>query len=276
MLGNDITESLFGEVRPIYGSRVQASAPPVSEWTLIIRNHSRRIIPWKTYVDAAAQEAAINEDWEGAERPMAGWDEAIIGAIRQHRNIIVAGADSSGKTTALNTLNAEHAKMFPEERLVVVQDRREIVPCLDDHIVIMARVEQSRPGANGTSSRYMYEFGDAGEDAMRCDGDTLVCGEVRDPLSAIGLVGATNTGLRAIQATIHARSAEDVPTRLEELVLDGGRQPIRRRVAKMCELIIYMQRSEIDRVRRIVDVVRVLGVDSQERYRFERVAPVAR
>lgn len=253
---------------PLFGSRVQAFAPPISEWTIILRNHSKIIVPYASYLDEAQPEAALaDESWHGVpDRVMQGWGKALLQAIRLRKNITIAGSVDSGKSTFLNTLLEQHAGIYGDDRLVVVQDRREVIPTsFADHIVLMARVEQARSGLNGTTSRFMYEFADTVEDAMRCDGSTFAWAEVRDPESAIGLVSAANTGTRGIKETIHANSARDVPARFEDLITNAKRTPVKRQVAKLCEMIVYMQNY------RLVDVQRCMGVDERGEYEFERV-----
>lgn len=258
---------------PIFGSRVQAFAPPISEWTTIIRNHLRHVLPFEQHMEAAAPDEVRDDSWYGVpDRVRKGWSDAIEEAIRLHKNIPVAGSVDSGKTTLVNSLVAKHADIYPDERLIVVQDRREIVPyAFKDHLVLMARVEQARSGLNGAVSRYMYEFVDCVEDTLRSDGDTAVWGEVRDAHSAVGLARIANTGTRGIKMTIHANSAQDVPLALEDFFLLAGRTPVKRQIAKLCELIIFMQRGD-DGARRIIDVQRILGVENDE-YVFERVEP---
>lgn len=257
---------------PVFGSRVQAFCNPISNWPIILRNHARHIVSFEHYKETAAPDTLLTESW-GEDRIRVGWFDAILQAIEQRRNISVAGSVKSGKTTFVNTLVNEHAQIYPRERLVVVQDRREIVSsCFPDAITLMARVEQARSGESGSTTLWTYEFKEAVEDAMRCDGDAFVWGEVRDPFSAIGLASASNTGTRGIKMTIHSNSAEDTPDRLEDFFRQLGRQPIKRQIAKLNELIIYMQRDPVTNKGRIIDVQRVLDVVDGE-YVFERVQP---
>jgi len=252
---------------PIFGSRVQAFAPPISNWTMIWRNHSKHVIPFEEYEKTAAPDAVIDDSWEGVpNRVRRGWGAAILEAIQLRKNIVIGGSVDSGKSTLLNSLLAEHAKIYPHERLVVVQDRREVVgSCFADHLVLMVRVEQVRNGENGPV-RYLYEFVDAVEDSLRCDGNTVAWSEARDPYSAIGLARIANTGTRGIKLTCHGNNAFDIPLVFEDFFVLARRTPVKRQVAKLCELIVYMQNY------RIIDVQRTMGVENGE-YIFEAVQP---
>lgn len=258
---------------PIFGSRVQAFAPPISDWTLVFRNHAASVIPFNTYFSDEPH-VRTSDTWaDHPHRVRKGWAEAIVEAITLHKNIPIGGSVDSGKTTFLNSTLAKHAEIYPDERMVVVQDRRE-VRCdgFVDTIELLARVEQAHHEANGSVVRYVYEFADALEDAMRCDGDSITWGEVRDSRSAVGLVMAMNTGSRGCKFTTHANSAEDVPQRLEDFHTLIDHKPVKRMIARACELIVFLERDNATMRRRIVDVVRVLDA-TEDGYRFERVAP---
>ena len=121
---------------PIWGSRVQAFAPPISDWPLIIRVHAKHTFPLHGYVDKG-------------EMSQAHYDH-ICQAISDELNIAVAGSVNSGKTTLLNAMLAEKARMHPEARGVIVQDRREVrADDFENKIYLMARVDQAHNESNG-------------------------------------------------------------------------------------------------------------------------------
>jgi type IV secretion system protein TrbB len=256
---------------PVFGSRVQAFCDPISRSPIIMRNHARHVVEYDDFIENANPDVVLTSEW-GEDRVRAGWDDAITQAIEQHRNIEIGGGVKSGKTTLLNTLGKKKAWIHKLERVVVVQDRHEIVAGhFQDCITLNVRLEQAKNGLNGTTSYFMYEFGDAVQDAMRCDGDSFIWGEVRDPASAIGLGAASNTGTHGIMKTAHYDKPELAPARYEELYREGDRTPNESGIAKLLELCIYTQRDPVSKKGRIVDVQRCLGYQNGQ-YVFEKVA----
>jgi Flp pilus assembly CpaF family ATPase len=260
---------------PIFGSRAQCFAPPISPWTMVLRNHRKHVVPWNDWRATAAADQNREEGWRDyPERKKVGWFEAIDEAIAFGFNIGIGGGTESGKTTFLNTALDEHAEIRPDDRLVIVQDRLEVQGMkFGDRIALLTRVEQAHHERNGSVVRSTYEFSDALEDALRCDLDTGAWGEVREERSGIGLVLAANTGTRGLKYTIHCNGPADVPQRFEDLFLLAGRKPVPRMIAKLCQLIVYTQRDETTHKGRVVDVRRVMGVDDEGRYQFESIAP---
>ncbi len=243
---------------PIWGSRVQAFAPPISDWPLIIRVHAKHTFPLHGYVDKG-------------EMSQAHYDY-ICQAISDELNIAVAGGVNSGKTTLLNAMLAEKAKMHPEARGVIVQDRREVrADDFENKIYLMARVDQAHNESNGTMSRYTYDFANALESALRCNQDFLIWGEVRDDRSAFGLTMATNTGTKGLMMTIHANSAGHVPLRMEQLIELNGKRPVREMVAETVQLAIFMARDRRTGRRRLTEVIRIDGINAAGKYRVNEV-----
>ncbi len=244
---------------PIWGSRVQAFALPISDWPLIIRVHAKHTFPLYGYVEKREMSEVHYE--------------CIRQAISDELNIAVAGSVNSGKTTLLNAMLAEKAKMHPEARGVIVQDRREVrADDFANKIYLMARVDQAHNEANGTMSRYTYDFANALESALRCNQDFLVWGEVRDDRSAFGLTMATNTGTRGLMMTIHANSGTHVPLRMEQLIELNGKKPVREMIAETVQLAVFLERNRLTGRRRLTQVVRVHGVDASGNYLFEEIA----
>ena len=244
---------------PLYGCRVQAFCPPINRWSLIIRVHAKHVFPLERYV----------EKGEMSERHAA----YLTQAIENEANIGVAGSVNSGKTTLLNALLNKKAQLHPSARGVVVQDRRELrYEDFEDILPLMARIDQAHHESNGSVVRYTYEFSDALEDALRSNGDFLVWGEVRDGFSALGLTMALNTGTKGLMMTTHANSCVDTLFRLEDLLRLNGKTPIRRMIARVVDVLVFMHRDRETGRRRVTEVARVLGVDdASDSYILEEV-----
>ena len=245
---------------PLYGCRVQAFCPPINRWSLVIRVHAKHVIPIETYV--AKGELAPRHA------------EYLTTCIEAEANIGIAGSVNSGKTTFLNAMLHKKAQLHPTARGVVVQDRRELrYDDFEDVMPLMARVEQAHHESNGAVIRYTYEFSDALEDALRSNGDFLVWGEVRDGFSALGLTMALNTGTRGLLMTTHANSCLDTLYRLEDLLRLNGKMPIRRMIARVVDVLVFMERNRDTGRRGITQVARVHGVDENDAYVIEEIAP---
>lgn len=241
---------------PHYGSRVQAFAPPIANWVMIWRQHRKHVFALEDYL-------------EKGEMTKAQFD-FIVEAIRAEKNLGIAGSTDSGKTTLMNAALAKKAEIYPDLRAIVVQDRKEVrADDFKNKLFIMARIEQAHHDA-GKVSRYTYEFSDALEDALRSDVGFLVWGEVRDGLSATGLMLAVNTGSKGLIYTSHANSARDLPVRLEDLVRLNRFDPRPRMIATMNEAIVFMEKDRTTQRRRVVEGGYVTGVDASGRYQYER------
>jgi Flp pilus assembly CpaF family ATPase len=243
---------------PEYDTRVQAFCEPLGDpWTIMLRRHAARIMTLDEYV---------------AEERMTQLQRDAIGeAIRCKRNILVGGAFNSGKTTLINALLAESARLWPNERLAVVQDRRELKPSHKDCIMLFARVEQQRYDAQGNRSRYLYDFPDVLERLARTSASLLAWGEIRDPRSAAGIALALNLGLTGLMATIHANGARKVLDRIERLLRAAGEKPDRSEIADAIGFVVFMALDESG-FRRVSDVQHVAGVDAAGEFVLEPAA----
>jgi Flp pilus assembly CpaF family ATPase len=246
---------------PYYRVRVQAFAPPVADWPLMLRAHARRVYALEEHHAAptpSQREALLLE-------PARGPLEAVREAIRRRDNILVSGRPGAGKTTYLNALLREAAIARPHERLVVIEDLRELQPSHADGIALLARVDQAEPDGR----RYKYSFADVLADALRTDFDALVWGELRTGESAQGLLLAANTGVHGIMSTLHADSAIDTLQRVEDLLRLAGVPPIRRTIARFVQVVVHLEMTPDRSHRYVSEVVRILGVDERDEYQLE-------
>lgn len=241
---------------PYYDARVQAFVPPVSNYPIMIRRHAEQVHTLDDYVQAGTMTAAARD--------------AIAQGIAEEKNIIVAGRMGSGKTTLLNACMHEAAKYRPLNRCVIVQDRAELKASADNHLYLFARVEQGR-WTGGNLARYIYDFPDLLEDALRTDAQYLVWGELRDGLSALGLMMALNTGTRGFLTTIHADNARDTLHRIEDLLASVGKVSQPRSIARSIHMIVHMDRDESNGKRYVREVVKLSGLDEHGRYVFTSI-----
>mgnify|MGYP001004386949 CR=1 FL=1 len=177
---------------PGSGARVQAMlAPLVSAPILAIRKKPSRIF---TFGDYAA--AGIATDLQ---------IQQLRAAIGQNRNIVVAGGTGSGKTTLLNACLAEPD--YNAARVIILEDTAELQCTGAD--VVQLLIKRTPPAI---TMRDLVQM------TLRLRPDRIVVGEVRDG-AALEVLKAWNTGHPGGLLTLHANSAADALTRLEDLCL---------------------------------------------------------
>ena len=126
-------------------------------------------------------------------------------------SLVVSGGTGVGKTTVLSALLAE---CDPQERLVLVEDVRELDP-RHPHVV---RLQGRSPNVEGRGAVTLV---DLVRQALRMRPDRLVVGEVRGP-EVRELLAALNTGHEGGMSTVHANGPEEVPGRIEALAALAG------------------------------------------------------
>ncbi len=184
--------------------------------------------------------------------------EAMAAMLRQaaatRQNLLIAGGTGSGKTTLANAILAEPA--FAGDRVVLIEDTAELQCAAPDRIEMLTK--RTDPPVTMT---------DLVRDTLRLRPDRIIIGEVRDG-SALDLLKAWNTGHPGGLATIHANSAEEALTRLEDLIGEVTQRVPYRAIAQAINLVVFIERTPTGR--QVRSVMRVLGRDG-ERYRLEQV-----
>lgn len=161
--------------------------------------------------------------------------EAVLrGLVAGRAALLVSGGTGSGKTTLLASLLGE---VPPEERLVIVEDSRELNP-VHPHVVHLEGRVANAESAGGVS------LTDLVRNALRMRPDRLIVGEVRGA-ELVDLMAALNTGHEGGCGTVHANSAQSVPARLEALgVLGGlGREALHAQAGAALDAVIHVRRD---------------------------------
>jgi type IV secretion system protein VirB11 len=99
--------------------------------------------------------------------------------------------------------------------------------------------------------------------------DRIVVGELRDGAAALETLKAWNTGHPGGVTTVHANSAGETLSRLEDLLLEVTLRPPRRLIAQGIDLIAHIQRSASGR--RVQALLAVSGGDSRGGLRLRDV-----
>ncbi len=205
------------------GSRMAAMIPPIvnPRPLMTIRRFSARNF---TLADLIGTGMMTNEQ-----------ASVLTTAVRDGRNILIAGATSTGKTTVANVL----ADAIPEhERILVIEDTAEL-HIRKPHVVSAESQLDTHRG--------QITFDDLLRAVLRHRPDRIIVGEVRGP-EARTLLDAMNTGHRGTLATIHASSAEEAIHRVATLVMRGSSgqsiDAIKDDVRRGIELIVYIHREQ--------------------------------
>jgi len=163
-------------------------------------------------------------------------------AVRDRKNVLVAGGTSTGKTTLVNALLAEIAKTG--DRIVLIEDTREL-QCAAPNLVAL----RTKDGAASLS--------DLVRSSLRLRPDRIPIGEVRGA-EALDLLKAWGTGHPGGVGTLHAGSAIGALRRLEQLIQEAVVTVPRALIAETIDLIVVL--AGRGSARRLADLVTVNGL----------------
>lgn len=163
-------------------------------------------------------------------------------AIKSRKNILIAGATGSGKTTFANAILKEVAKM--NIRIAILEDTSELLCSSPNHYKFQASEQVSM-------QRLL-------KDTLRMNIDSIVVGEVRGK-EALDLLKAWNTGHPGGVATIHSDSALDALYRLEQLILEGSIDCQRHLISKAINLVVFLAKNKM-RQRVVQEILEVQGL----------------
>ncbi len=256
-VGRRVDESNpYVDARLADGSRFNAMVPPVAvDGSLVsIRKFKKE----KLAVDDLVRFGAFSEE-------MAAYLQA---AVATRLNVIVSGGTGSGKTTTLNALSSF---IDNSERILTIEDTAEL-QLQQTHV---GRMESRPPNVEGKGAVTQR---DCLRNALRMRPDRIIVGETRGE-EVIDMLQAMNTGHDGSMTTIHANSARDAVSRLENMVAMAGIEmpikAVRAQIASAVNLIVQASRLQ-DGSRRMVSITEVTGMEGevismQEVFRYQRV-----
>ena len=172
----------------------------------------------------------------------------LAAAVRERRNILIAGGTSTGKTTLANALLAEVARTG--DRVVLIEDTREL-QCAAENLVAL----RTKDGVASLT--------DLVRSALRLRPDRIPVGEVRGA-EALDLLKAWGTGHPGGIGTIHAGSALGALRRLEQLCQEAVAVAPRALIAETIEVIAVL--SGRGAARRLIELAEVRGLDGHGEY----------
>ncbi|MFC1730527.1 type II/IV secretion system ATPase subunit [candidate division KSB1 bacterium] len=197
MIGRDVGKEItllnpLMDAHLLTGDRVNATLNPISDFgnTITIRKFAEK--PW-TITDF------IKANTMSVEAASLIW----LG-IQNELSTLIAGGTGSGKTSTLNVIS----NFFPpNQRMISIEDTRELTLPKQLHWVAMATRMPNPEGKGGVSML------DLVVNALRQRPDRILVGEIRRQREAEVLFEAMHTG-HSVYATIHANNAKETIDRL--------------------------------------------------------------
>ncbi|MGA9253428.1 MAG: CpaF family protein, partial [Roseobacter sp.] len=238
------------------GSRFNAMVPPVAVDGSLVS--IRKFKKDKLGIDDLVAFGAFTEE-------MAAYLQA---AVATRLNIIVSGGTGSGKTTTLNALSSF---IDNDERILTIEDTAEL-QLQQTHV---GRMESRPPNVEGKGE---VSPRDCLKNALRMRPDRIIVGETRGE-EVIDMLQAMNTGHDGSMTTIHANSARDGISRLENMIAMAGIEmplkAVRSQISSAVNLIVQASRLQ-DGSRRMTSITEITGMEGevismQEIFRYQRV-----
>lgn len=225
---------------PLDGSRLQGMRPPITATpTFAIRKKALKVFALDEYVSGGIMTLAQVD--------------VVIEAVRQHKNFLIVGGTGSGKTTLANAIINCMASEFPDERIVTIEDAREL------QLSTRNRVEL-RTSPTTTMSDLLRS-------TMRLRPDRILVGEVRGA-EAYALRKAWNSGHPGGLATIHADSALLGLSKLRNYLYEAEEtrgfpaQLLGEEIADMVDVLVFIEKVKGSRGRVVKEISRVRGYHS--------------
>lgn len=193
--------------------------------------------------------------------------EVLHAVVGSRRNILISGGTGSGKTTMLNALSSF---IDERERIVTIEDSAEL-QLQQSHV---ARLETRPPNIEG---RGEVNQRDLVKNALRMRPDRIILGEVRAG-EAFDMLQAMNTGHDGSMTTVHANSARDALSRIEQMIgmsgIDMPQRAARNQIASAVNVVLQVSRLSDGR-RRVTGLSEITGMEGetitmQEIFRFKR------
>lgn len=241
------------------GFRVAAALMPISVFgnSMSIRKHNPLHLSLEDYdragafskVEASQIRVANESVIESLQAPVKVID-MLRRIVNDHKNVLIVGGTSSGKTTFANAMIGE---ISHSERILTIEDTQELRVQVPNWVALEANEQE------GVPIRTLVRL------ALRYRPDRIIVGEVRGG-EAYDLMQAANTGHDGCMATLHANSAEQGLRRLENLVLSSGvgwpYDAIKESIGCTFHNVIFMAR--VQGVRRVAEIIDIKGYDRQK------------
>jgi len=229
------------------GAEVHEGAPRVSAELPTGERFEGLLPPVVTAPSFAIRKPAVAvftlDDYVAAGIMAEGQAAYLRQAVADRKNILVAGGTSTGKTTLVNALLAEVAKIA--DRIVLIEDTREL-QCRAPNLVSL----RTRDG--------VVTLSELVRSALRLRPDRIPIGEVRGP-EALDLLKAWGTGHPGGVGTLHAGTAIGALHRMEQLIQEIVVTVPRALIAETIDVIAVL--SGRGTARRLSELAEIDGLD---------------
>ena len=179
--------------------------------------------------------------------------QVIAGLVKAKTNLLISGGTGSGKTTLLNILSG----YIPEyERIVTIEDAAEL-RLQQPHVVRLETRPPNIEGEGEVTQRALVR------NSLRMRPDRVVIGEVRGA-EVLDMLQAMNTGHEGSMSTVHANTARDALSRLENMVGISGLsmpvRPMRQQIVSAITAVIQVSRLS-DGKRKLISINEITGME---------------
>jgi type IV secretion system protein VirB11 len=228
---------------PLDGSRFAGILPPiVSNPSFTIRKKATKIITLNEYV-----ESGIMTLEQG---------DLIREALAKKHNIIVCGGTGSGKTTLVNAVIDALCHIAPDDRLVIIEDTNELQCNAKNKEILRASKDVSQQ--------------DLLKVTLRLRPDRIITGEVRGG-EALTLLKSWNTGHPGGICTLHANSAIEALTRLEQMIGEVSDGDMADFISNTVDLVIFIEKNKGTPKRKVKEMMQVNSNNHQTSNHYETV-----
>jgi pilus assembly protein CpaF len=255
-IGRRIDESApLVDARLADGSRVNAIIPPlaIDGASMSIRKFARVPIGMDRLIEIGSVPAQVAE--------------VLKAVVKARRNVLISGGTGSGKTTMLNAMSAF---VDNRERIVTIEDSAEL-QLQQEHVV---RLETRPPNIEGRGEITQRELV---KNSLRMRPDRIIVGEVRAG-EAFDMLQAMNTGHDGSMTTVHANTARDALSRVEQMIgmsgIDIPARAARAQISSAINVVIQVGRLSDGR-RKLLSLSELTGMEGdvvtmQEIFRFRQ------
>ncbi len=229
------------------GERIQVVLPPAAPegGSISIRKQVVNNMDLEQYRDSGSLDkvSVAVGGLSGIDRQLIGYLQEnriydfIHTAITQRISILISGGTSSGKTTFLNAcLKSVH----PQERILTLEDTRELFPPQRNCVHLIAS-----KGGQGTADVTIQHLLEA---SLRMRPDRLFVGEIRGA-EAFSFLRAINTGHPGSMSTVHADTPlgayEQIAMMMMQAGLSGGyaKQDLLSYIRMVIPIVIQLRRE---------------------------------
>jgi pilus assembly protein CpaF len=237
------------------GSRVNAIVHPlaIDGASMSIRKFARVPISMDRLIEIGSVPAQVAE--------------VLKAVVKSRRNVLISGGTGSGKTTMLNAMSAF---IDNRERIVTIEDSAEL-QLQQEHVV---RLETRPPNIEGKGEITQRELV---KNALRMRPDRIIVGEVRAG-EAFDMLQAMNTGHDGSMTTVHANTARDALSRVEQMIgmsgIDIPARSARAQISSALNVVIQIGRLSDGR-RKLLSLSELTGMEGdvvtmQEIFRFRQ------